>query len=354
LQRSCFFPNGKLGVSLFLLSPLLTLHLAAVSIASVGPLLCIWLDWRAARWGDAVAADLGRLLARRSLQFLFLGAALGLVHLAVAVLGADPACIRALAAIETSRWWFAGLELLFSVGCLTVYVVTWDRWRRRWLHRLVALVAATNLLYHFPTLFVLTGVVSQRPDLWSTHIRVRDMLVNPEVLARLAHFLLASLVVACAYLMDIAARRHADPEHAPARLIARLGQVALGAAVLQLPLGLLVLSLIPAPLRRQLLGQDGLATAALALGVVLSLALLHHLAANALGDVDKAATRRSAGLVLLVVLLMVAARCRLRENVNRSLEVSAAATAGRCLVGSLPLPQGPSSDENVRSDHFAG
>jgi hypothetical protein len=115
-----------------------------------------------------------------------------------------------------------------------------------------------------------------------------------------------------------------------------------------------VLSLIPAPLRRQLLGQDGLATAALALGVVLSLALLHHLAANALGDVDKAATRRSAGLVLLVVLLMVAARCRLRENVNRSLEVSAAATAGQCPVGSFPLPQGPSSDENVRSDHFAG
>jgi hypothetical protein len=295
---------------------LVTLHLFAVSVASLGPLFCIWLR-RRAQAGDALAAALGRLLALRSLQLLLIGAVLGLIQLGAAEAGADEPYFRALATIRPGRWWFAGIEFFFSLACMLLYHVLWDRRLPRLVHPAIALVAATNLLYHLPPLFVVAGVVSERPEPSTFQVELPGMLGDADVLARLFHFYLAAVVIAGSYVSYLAAR--SEPVNDGGReCLVRGGRVALAAAVLQLPLGVVVLIQMTDRPRQVLLGGDLLATVCLALGVTATLVLLQHLAAVALGDTERQAALRAGALVLAVMLLMVAARCRVRQVIART------------------------------------
>ena len=63
-----------------LVAVILAAHLLCVDIASAGPLVCIWLDWRGRR--DATARDAGRWLAKTSLAGLIVGGLL-VVHVSL-------------------------------------------------------------------------------------------------------------------------------------------------------------------------------------------------------------------------------------------------------------------------------
>src|SRR5262245_3140106 len=56
---------------------LLAAHLLCVTVASAGPLVCIWLDWREGR-GDALAGRAASYLGLASFVTLLLGGLLGL------------------------------------------------------------------------------------------------------------------------------------------------------------------------------------------------------------------------------------------------------------------------------------
>ena len=68
------------AIVVFVFSALvLSLHLIAVNIATMGPLVCVWLEMRARYSADDMADRLARRLAKICCQSLLVGIALGLV-----------------------------------------------------------------------------------------------------------------------------------------------------------------------------------------------------------------------------------------------------------------------------------
>jgi len=248
---------------------------------------------------------------------LLVGSLLGAAELGVLSLAGHRPLFEALATLPPSRLWFAGLELLFSLGAMIAYRLLWDRPRfPGWLHAGIGFVGGTNLVYHFPALFSIVGVLSERADLWHSEVSFRRMLIDPETLARGGHFLLASIAVTGLYLAALAARQTArTPGAAPVltRYVTWGARLALLPTLLQFIVGLLVLLCLPNLARDALLGQNLLGTALFGGALIATLGLAHHLAAIALGDLETSALRRAIGLMLLVVVFMVGARWQARQ-----------------------------------------
>ena len=150
-----------------LLSFVFGLHLLAVDLAMAGPLLAVWLEWRAARNGEPATDSLARGLAGWSLAALAVGIGLGLLALALVPTGDTLPYRRAIGLLDARRWWFVGGELLFYFIAAGAYVGFW-RQMKNWpnCHRALAVVAATDLIYHFPPLFAVVSTLSLRPQLW--------------------------------------------------------------------------------------------------------------------------------------------------------------------------------------------
>jgi hypothetical protein len=253
---------------------------------------------------------------------LVIGMATGAAMFAVAWGGADRAYLDAVARFPAGALLHAGGELLFSLGCLVVYAGTWNRWRARpWLHGLWAVIAATNLLYHFPPLMVVLGTLAVRPelvpDLLITRDLFRPLMVRPEILSQSIHFNVASVAVTGLALILLAARqrRRALPKtdaasqhelatESAGRLIRVGAAIALVASVAQLFIGMWVLMELPIRVRNGMLGDDWLATGLFFLAIVGTFGMLHGLAMIALGDTSTAAVRRCVVLLVGVVLLM--------------------------------------------------
>ncbi len=202
------------GVLEVVLVVLLGVHLLLVDVAMIGPLASVWLDWRSGRTDDATMEQAGLTVARLSSWGLTLGIALGVVLLGARWHMNNGAYLEAVSALPRSRLWFAGFELLFYFACMGAYTGLWRRWRRwRFAHRLLAVAAASNLLMHFPALFVIISVVGQRPELLSHAVdsaEFRRLLIDGEVLSRVVHVWLAATVVTSAVLMALGRRLAAE------------------------------------------------------------------------------------------------------------------------------------------------
>ncbi len=82
------------------------------------------------------------------------------------------------------------------------------------------------------------------------------------------------------------------------------------ATLVQVPVGFWVTLRLPESARNPLMGGDLLATGLFLASIGLALALLHQLAAIALGDVDARPIRRAVVALVALMLLMVATRSR--------------------------------------------
>jgi len=317
---------------------LLAAHLLAVNVASAVPLVCVWLRGRGRR-GDAAADQLGRRLANLALVSLIFGACLGALLVGLAWWDRSTGYWQAAGRFEASTYEFAALELVFSLVCLSIYALMWDRWRNKpWLHGLLAIASATNLLYHFPPLMVVLGELSVHPqfadDETITHAVFLHLMVRPGVMSQVAHFVVASVAVAGWALMAVAFKSRVsrvkgqEQEQAGSeafdRLISAGAWVALVASLAQLAIGLWVLVEMPIVTRNLLLGSDWLGTGLLFVSIVATFALLHLLATVALGETSDAAVRRSAWLLLVIVLLMAGVLVRVRrpDGIRRGLAMT--------------------------------
>jgi hypothetical protein len=300
-------------VSEFATILLLSAHLGMVDLAMAGPLVCIWLEWRQASRGDELAGRMGPILARSSAWALAGGIALGILLLGLRYMAGDPAYFAALGAIPVSRLWFGLAELVFSLGLLGLYAGLWDRFsRRRWWHRILAFGAASNLMIHFPALFIIVSIVSTRLPLAGQTLDAaayRRMLVDGEVLSRVVHVWLAAFAVAGASLMGLVLRHSRDSQSA-APLIQRAAVVCLIPSVLQIPTGLWIALEMPEAARAGLLGGDAAATGLFLVAIAVALYWIHAVAAIAFGDCDTRHVRRSILALVLLLVLMVAARSR--------------------------------------------
>lgn len=310
---------------------LLAVHLLAVNVASAGPLACVWLRGRGRR-GDMAADAAGRRLANISLWSLMAGVALGFILLGLAWRAEDQGYWQAVERFPTSAFCFALGELAFTAVCLAVYVSTWDRWRGRpWLHGFVAVLAATNLLYHFPPLMVALGDLAARPEIVAETVVTRDvfrrLMLRPNVIASVLHFTLASVAVVGVVLMHVArgadgrvGTAHRPPAPStiggqcpPYGLISAGAWIAFAASLAQLAVGAWVLVQLPGLARNGLIGDDWLATGLFLLSLVVAFGVLHGLARVGLGDTSEAAVRRCTALLLLLVVLMAGTVTRTRR-----------------------------------------
>lgn len=299
------------------LAIVVALHLSAVGISAMAPVMCLVLEWRGARRNDDAAQVVGRRLARDSLKLLFVAAALGLLALWLLHFQGNVAWFKAVAAIPPRRLWFGLAELLFFAACMWAYAWGWQR-MPRWLHRGLAILAATDVLYHFPPLFASIVVISKRPELWGGTLAYREVLAvfsAGETLSRVAHFILAATALTGLWVVWRALRIAWQGIHVEAyQRIARSGaRLALGAVLLQIPSGAVLFMIMPESVREMILMGDYLATGALVAALLAVMALLHQLLAIALGEASRKGVILSAASAAAIMLLMVIVSHRLRN-----------------------------------------
>jgi len=290
----------------FVTTLVLAAHLLAMNVASAGPLVAAWLLWQGRNSGQ-IGALWSHRLSRLSLAMFGIGSALG----AGLLLLPNPALRGALARFPVDAYWFAGIELVFSAACMAALIIGRDWFaKRRWMAAAVALASATNLLYHFPPLMAVIGELAADPSWAPAEVLDRPALLQlwrrPEILSLWTHFILASLAVAPIAALWQRTRRDIeldDPSAAP--IVRRLGAWALGATVLQLPVGVWLLAAADDTVRQSMMGRDTAASLYFAGGVVAALALVQALVDIALGEGPRG-VRRAGWLLVLVTVLMSA------------------------------------------------
>ena len=289
---------------------LLIAHLLCVNVAAGGPILCVWLElWR----GDAVARPAAAYLGRMSLVALILGGALGM---AMGWLLWTPD-YRALwtGPLAYKLHWGAA-ELVVSLALAVIY---WLLVRRqggtsrgaRFGRGAVALLNGTNLLYHFPSLFVVAGKLAAAGVTSGETIRgaeFRRLAWTAEAPALSIHVILASVAVAGVALLGLALKwqRHDEPPADVARVAMWGSRWALGASLAQLPVGLWTLAVLPAEMQANLMGSHAWGTALFVAALLAVFWLLRDLAGVALGETTRALMIRSMTAMLVVVSLMTA------------------------------------------------
>lgn len=304
-----------------LLVLVLSIHLMAANVAAAAPLVCLALDVRESRRGDALAGDVGRWLLRMSLVGLGVALLLGGGALAVVWLSAWDSFSRAAGWVPASRYYWAVPEMALYVVCLLAYLRLWKPDVRHgagaiWFRRLLGLLAATNLAYHFPLLFIAIGVYSTRA--MTEMVNFRAALVDPEIFSQFVHHLLASVAVVgvammgCALRMERAGRSADDVR----RVAIWGGRVALVPTLLQWLAGVYVLLELPARSRSGLMGGDVLGTCLFGAALLGVIVLMHRLAGVAFGDTERRNLIASMALMTIVVITMVGARHRARQDVS--------------------------------------
>ncbi len=128
------------------------------------------------------------------------------------------------------------------------------------------------------------------------------LIFEPRILSMWTHHTLAGFAAAGVWTMVVARGRSPSG-------VAWGARIALIATLAQIPIGLWVLLALPE--NDVLLGGDATTTGLLAAGIAVALALLHHLAAAAMGDTHRATVWRCVALLLTVMLLMNAANAAL-------------------------------------------
>lgn len=306
-----------------------TAHLLAVNVATGAPFLALWCEARETRSGDRLAGQLGRHLVRLSLAALGFGVVLGSGTLYL-LWSLHPTYLDALLRVPSraiwlgipERLWFAIAELVIFALSMWAYLVLWDRldfkrFSHRLSHRALGWFAGLNILYHLPPLFAIAAALSERPELAANPPSYSRMLLDPEISARFIHTWLAAFAVSGVAVMVYALRRSRqdEAERADAQRLAVWGaRMALIPTVLQVVAGTWLTFQLPDSTRRELMGGDWLGSGCFGAAILASLYLMHCLAATALGDTDPQVLRRSIGLVVLVIVLMVTVRHRARES----------------------------------------
>ena len=309
--------NGASSVVDILLAMTATLvmaaHLICVNIAAVGPLACIGLARRARRTGDGGANDLARWLALLCNKLLLLGMVLGALQFLIIYWQGQSEYFDALGRMPKSRLHWGTAELLFYFVCMLPYALMWQRLSKRpLLHAFLAVMAATNLLYHFPPLFIIISQLAYLPnrEVVLDGAGFRAMMVDPAVLSRVSHHLLAAVAITSAVIMWRAAKRDAVPndEEAAGQEWLPIARVAawwaLGATAAQIPSGIWLTLNLAESRRSAVLGDDLPATSLFLCAMAGALMLLHHLAAVALGETERRSVRKAFWLLVLVLVLM--------------------------------------------------
>jgi hypothetical protein len=197
------------------------LHLLVIAVAAAGPLLCIPLNAKQLNRKDAAERNaywsLGTTLSRHANIALILGSVFGLI---VAALVWNPEFHQRCHILKT-RFMYAGIEWMFSFVLLLITHRWWlkrpDGLKPFVLRSLLIILATTNLLYHFPIIFMLVHEVpaSIVADLESTGAELSraqfyEYAFSNSMLARWLHIVISMLMLSFAYVAVISLRSARD------------------------------------------------------------------------------------------------------------------------------------------------
>ena len=293
-----------------LMTILLSGHLVAVNLAAAAPLVCVWLGWQS----EDLSGRIGRQLAWIAFCALPIGVFLGFALGGLYRFEESSKYWEMLSRFPARAYVVVLLELTFSLVCLFIYALTWERLKQhRWVHALFACLATTNLLYHFPPLMSAMSLLVDRPELileeTITRRLLRPVLMNPAVISLSVHFALASLAVSGVVLMVLGLRVGESGR----KIVASGGRIALVPTLLQLVVGVWVVMEIPVGVRNSLMGNDLLTAVMFGLSLFSVFGLMLVLAGISLGQCDTAAVCRAVVLMGVIVLLMVGILVRSRH-----------------------------------------
>jgi hypothetical protein len=293
-------------------------HLAAVNIASAGPLVCAFIDWRAGKDAESPLLDASQRLARLGLVTLAVGIVLGFSLLTILWAIGEDSYLTTLGSVPVDRWWFAAAEIGFYYLCMTPYAFVAARPNRSRMWPVLPLLAATNLLYHFPPLFGVVSVAAERDAFHGIELTrdvYRQVVTDPQTLSRIVHHWLAAVAMAGLALMSLGHRGTKPVTHAnDMRSVLWGSRIALMATVIQLPVGLWLVLELPAGSQNQVLGDDPAGTALLGVSLLAVSLLLQALVTVSLGDTSSAAVRRCFIWMAVVLVLMSGTLHQIRQK----------------------------------------
>lgn len=298
----------------------LSLHLAAVNVAGGAPIVSAWLEWRERR-GDSVATASANYLASVAVMSLLAGVVLGL---ALIGLRWSPAFVELWSGpMAWKMYWGLG-ELTFSL-ILALGYWAWRKWSPRPGMRenagriLLSLLSGTNLLYHFPALFLVASHLADEgltsgPSL--TAREFRHQMISGATPALILHVVLASIAAAGIALLGLALRwqRSNHDTGELKRLTAGAAKLALAPTVMQILVGLWILVKLDPLTQSRMLGGNMVAGACFLVGVLIAFWLMQLLAALAFGEGERTLIIKSMAAFLGVLILMTAAWHAAREN----------------------------------------
>lgn len=306
---------------------LLAAHLLCVNVAAAGPLVCIWLEWKERR-GDALAGRTAGYLGTLSLVTLLAGGLLGLAIAAVS--WSEHYQALWLGPMSYKAAWGVGeyaFSLLIAGGYLLWRLAASERLRD--LRIIVLLLSGTNLLYHFPFLFTVASDVFMEQDLPQTlkAAAFRREMIRPDVLARVVHVLLASIAVTGMTLMGYGLRLQRQKSSTEGQRVSRWGgYLALIPSLLQVPVGLWLIAVLPTSWQFRALGGDVPSVLMLGASVMLALFMLQDLAHVAFGDAQREQLIRIMISMVVIVVLMTGVLRRIRPPTNPSAGLITAST----------------------------
>lgn len=300
-----------------LVAIVLAVHLLCVNVSSAAPLVCAWFDWREGR-GNALAGAAGRYLAAWGLALLVPGGLLGIV---LGWLLWDETYRQVLSRFS-SKIHFGAWELLFSLALLALHLIWWRKRptagaAERGTRIFVALLAGTNLLYHFPTLFAVIEAVASSAEPFGEAItgsEFRRHVARPEVLSRVMHVVLAAVATCGVVLLGYALRLgRAKKDHDDAQRVAAWGgRIALVPTLLQIIVGLWLTGSLSRQDQAAIMQGDVVASLLFFSSIGLSFWMMQILSGLAIGDVDRTRIVRAMVLMMTIILLMSGVLERLR------------------------------------------
>jgi hypothetical protein len=184
---------------------------------------------------------------------------------------------------------------------------------------LLPLLSGTNLLYHFPALFLVASHLTEEGQVSGAALTAREfrhLMVAGATPAMIMHVALASVASAGIALFGLALRwqRHQRSPEDVNSLSRGAARLALVPTVLQVFVGLWILVTLDGLAQSRILGGDVLAAICLLGGVLGAFWLMQLLVGLAFGDADRGAAIKSMAIFLAVILLMTTAWHAARDS----------------------------------------
>jgi len=259
----------------------LATHLMLMNFALAAPFFAIWIDSKATAQNSDALHRFGRYIGWMSLGALIAGIVVGVLQGTLIWLSGESSYFAAIQSLWDSKIVFGIIELVFSILCMAGYLIWWKVAKRvamwqRIASRLLAILAATNLLYHFPTLFTIIGLIARgevdvAEEVSSADFRV--LLLQGEVIWLTLHVWLASVAVAGQFVGWLAISKLPEDDRNQVASVSH--GVALIVTMLQVPTGFMLATFLNRAAQSRLMGGDSLATALFLLGIGLAFWLMH-------------------------------------------------------------------------------